>query len=408
MTKQSRIIIWSVLAGLVVILAVSISLTFPFSTSSTKTTTATSETIPSPSKSPTAAGTPLPSGFEPESASFVSSQTGFVLGIAHCTSGPCLTIARTQDGGTTWTSIPAPNISLTQDPNSKAPVSSVSKIRFVDIMDGYLFGPDLYVTHDGGTTWKKITLQGIPSSYVVTALETNGSNWYLTAGNPNAPTPSPDHLFISDGTSGVFTIERKPVLPAGARAEITANPYGAVLAATLNQNGNLFYQATGRTSWTQIKADCPVDLPANPLVALATPLPGSSTPQLVLGCGGGAGAGSQEKTVVKSADLTTFTSTSTEPPLSGDLEAIASPDGKTIAVAASSGATFLYVSIDSGTTWKTAISDSTFGGAPIHDLGFTTATQGFAVMGHATTAGTRTSTFLMTHDQGLSWQEITF
>ena len=415
MTKQSKILIWSVVAGLVVLVAAPIAITLGFSTLGTKSVTATKIAIPPASESPTVVASALPSGFEPESASFVSSDTGFVLGISHCASGSCLTIARTQDAGTTWSSIPAPNVSLTQPGEPNSPIGSVSKIRFLNINDGYLFGPDLYATHNGGTTWQKITLQGIPSSYVVTALETNGRNTYLIAVNPNV-SPSPNYLFISDVTTGLF-IKSKFVFPTGTPTQISTNPYGAVLTANnhgsvltplSSQIGILYYQATGTAGWTPIKAHCPGGLSANPVVALATPVLGSSTPQLILGCGGGAGAGSQEKTVVKSGDLKTTRRASARPPLGGILEAIASPDGKTIAVAASSGATFLYSSVDSGTTWKTAISDSTFGGAPIHDLGFTTPTQGFAVIGHANTAGNRTSIFLMTHDQGISWPEVLF
>ena len=415
MTKRSRIIIWSIVAGLVVLVAAPIAITFGFSTTSPKSTVATKIAIPPASETPTAVASPLPSGFEPESASFVSSRNGFVLGIANCTPGPCLTIARTQDGGMTWSSIPAPNISLTQPGDPKSSTDSVSKIRFLNINDGYLFGPDLYATHDGGTTWHKIILLGIAIGYQVNSLETNGSNTYLIASNPNV-SPSPNYLFISRATTDVF-VKNKTVFPTGTPTQILANPYGVILAADNHgsvltplsaQIGTLYYQATGTTTWTRIKARCPGGLSANPLVALATPVLGSSTPQLILGCGGGAGAGSQEKTVVKSGDLEITTPASARPPLGGILEGIASPDGKTIAVAASSGATFLYLSIDAGTSWKTAISDSTFGGAPIHDLGFTTPTQGFAVIGHATTAGNRTSILLMTHDQGISWPEVLF
>ena len=415
MTKRSRIIVWSIVAGLIVLVAAPIAFTFAFSTLRTKSVTATKIAISQASESPTVVTSALPSGFEPESPSFVSSDTGFVLGISHCASGSCVTIARTQDGGRTWTSIPAPDVSLTEPGNPKSSNGSVSKIRFLNINDGFLFGPGLYATHDGGTRWQKITLQGIPSSYVVTALESNGSNTYLIAVNPNV-SPSPNYLFISDAPTGLF-IKSKSVFPTGTPTQISANPYGAVLTANNHgsvltplsaQIGTLYYQATGTAIWTRIKAHCPGGLSADRLVALATPVLGSSTPQLILGCVGGAGAGSQEKTVVQSGDLKTTSPARARPPLGGILEAIASPDGKTIAVAASSGATFLYVSIDSGTTWKTAISDPTFGGAPIHDLGFTTPTQGFAVMGHATSAGNRTSIFLMTYDQGLSWPEIRF
>lgn len=403
MTEQKRKIIWLVLAGLVFALVALIG----FNLTSSKNSP---ETTPTGTTAPTA----LPSGFEPESASFISPQIGFVLGLAHCTSGSCLTIARTQDGGRTWLAIPSPNISLTQGNYSEATVTGVSKIRFADVRDGYLYGPDLYATHDGGATWQKLTLQGIPNPYVVSALETNGSETYLIAGTPNA-VPSPNYLYISKASSGAFT-QSKFIFPTGTPTQITVNAYGAVIAADnhgavlmpSNSNSDLFYQAAGTTSWTQIKAKCPAGLPTNPLVALAAPISGSTTPQLVLGCGGGVAAGSQEKTVVKSTDLTTSTPTRTQPPLSGGLEAIASPDGKTIAVGASSGATFIYVSTDGGASWQTAISDTTLGGSFVHDLRFITATQGSVVIGNATTAGTRTSIFLMTRDRGISWQEITF
>lgn len=399
MTKQKRMIIWSVLAGLVVVLVALIGFNLTSSKNSSKTPTIT---------------VPLPSGFEPESASFISPQIGFVLGLAHCTSGSCLTIARTQDGGRTWLAIPSPNISLTQGNYSEATVTGVSRIRFANVRDGYLYGPDLYATHDGGGTWQKLTLQGMPNPYVVTSLETNGSDTYLIAGTPNA-IPSPDYLYISKATSGAFT-QSKFIFPTGTPTQITVNPYGAVITADnhgglalLNDpKGNLYYQATGTTSWIQIKAKCPPGPPTNPLVALASPISGSNTPQLVLGCGGGAAAGSQEKTVVKSVDLTASTPTSARPPLGGILEAIASPDGQTIAVGASSGATFIYVSSDGGASWQTTFSDTTSGGSIVHDLVFINATQGFAVIGNATTPGTRTSAFLMTNDRGLSWHETTF
>ncbi len=415
MTKRSSIIIWSIVAGLVVLVAAPVAITLGFSTTSPKSATATKTAIPPASESPTEVGTALTLGFEPESASFVSADTGFVLGIGHCSSGSCVTIARTQDGGITWTSIPAPDVSLTQSGNPKSSTDAVSKIRFLNINVGYVFGPDLYATRDGGTTWRKIILLGIANGYQVTSLETNGNKTYLIASNPNV-SPSPNYLFISEATTGIF-IKSKSLFSTGTPTQISVNPYGAVLTADNHgavltplsaQIGILYFQATGTANWTRIKAHCLGGLSANPVVALATPVLGSSTPQLILGCGGGAGAGSQEKTVFESADMNTSRATPSRPPLNGILEAVASPDGVTIAVAASSGATFLYVSIDSGATWKTAISNSTLGGAPIHDLGFTTATQGFAVVGHAITGWTRTSTFVMTHDQGISWQEISF
>ena len=67
MTKQSKILIWSVVAGLVVLVAAPIAITLGFSTLGTKSVTATKIAIPPASESPTVIASALPSGFEPES-----------------------------------------------------------------------------------------------------------------------------------------------------------------------------------------------------------------------------------------------------------------------------------------------------------------------------------------------------
>ncbi len=270
-----------------------------------------------------------------------------------------------------------------------------------------MYGPDLYSTHDGGTSWQKVSLNGVPNSYGVTSLETNSTTTYLTAGNPNTAVPGADVLFSSPASQDNFTALSQPAFTPGWEPRVIANPYGVVIAVNDNK-GDLYFQPTGSTTWTHFNPDCLNGIPTNPLVALASPASGSSLPQIVLACGGDAGAGSQQKTIVKSSDLSTFATAPSNPPLGGILGNIASPNGQTIAVSASSGATFLYVSSNGGSSWQTVINNPNFGGAQIHDLGFTTDTQGFAVEGDATKAGVVSSTFIMTRDAGLSWQTIAF
>ncbi len=415
MTRQQRIVITSGVIALVIIIGVATYSLTSSTKSASPTTTTTTSTTSTTTTSTTAtvpavtapAGTPLPSGFEPESATFVSPTVGFVLGISNCTGAPCLTIARTEDAGKTWLSIPAPNIPLAQDPLQATNSASVSRIRFVSILDGYLYGPNLYATHDGGATWHKVTLPGMPSSYGITSLETNGTTTYLTAGNPNTAVPGTDMLYSSPAKQDSFTELQQPTFSPGWEPRVITNPYGVVVATNDNK-GDLFFQATGSSTWTHINPNCSNGIPTNPLVALATPASGSSTPQLVLACGGDAGAGTQQKTIVTTTDLSNFVAAPSQPPLGGILTDIASPDGKTIAVSASSGATFLYLSSNGGSSWQTVINNPNFGGAPIHDLGFTTNTQGFAVEGNATKAGEVTSTFIMTRNAGLTWQDVTF
>lgn len=415
MTKQMRVIIWSILAVLVVIPAVLIGLNL---TTSVKTPAP----IPTatPLVTPTATTiTPVGSvvgpetlaGFEPSSASFISSKIGFVFGVASCGPGSCPAIAKTKDGGKTWSLIQAP-VSLVRGGNLRNYADY--GMRFVDELNGYVYGPDLYTTHDGGTSWERTTLEGLRFPYEVLALETNGDQTYLITRTPNIQ-PSDNYLYVSMTPTSDF-VQSKYGFPTGTPTRIFVNAYGAVITANnsgalllpTDPNGYLYYQAPRTNTWTHLKTKCPGDFPGTPAAALASPVSESSTPQLILGCGGSIAAGSQNKTVLKSTDLTTFTQTKTDPPFWADLEAIASPDGKTIAVGASSAATLIYLSSDGGATWKTAFSDTTSGGWLVHDLVFISATQGFAVEGYATAAGTKTSAFLMTNDRGRTWQEITF
>jgi hypothetical protein len=357
-------------------------------------------------------GTPVPSGFQPDSASCVSAQTGFVLGLAQCQIDPvgghfCLTIARTQDGGKTWSSIPTPGADLVPAPTLNGSHNAVSRIKFTSVLDGYLYGPDLYATHDGGKTWKKLIIQGIPTAYGVSSLESTRSNTFIILARPDTALPGSDYLLSAIRNSDAFAIQKVPAVSTSATPQISANESG-LMFSTNRPTADFYYRADASTEWTRIQATCPGAFPSNPAFALATPRSGRSTPQLVLGCGSNPGAGSEDKTVIQSSDLKTFTPAKAKPPLGGILTGIASPDGQTIAVAAASGATFLYVSLNRGASWQTVLSDPNFGGAPIHDLSFVTRSLGVAVIGHATAANTKTSSALMTQDRGLSWKEFAF
>jgi hypothetical protein len=114
---------------------------------------------------------PVPHSFSPSSVTFVGTDTGWVIGQAgtpgQC-EGPdpdiCTSIARTDDGGKTWSGVPAP---VTGPPDGS---QGVSQIRFLDGSNGWAFGPELWATHDGGQTWKRTGTRGMR----VTALETRG------------------------------------------------------------------------------------------------------------------------------------------------------------------------------------------------------------------------------------------
>jgi hypothetical protein len=112
---------------------------------------------------------PVPPDFRPTSVTFIGPGTGWVIGQAgtpgHCATPYCTSMARTDNAGRTWAGVPAP---LTGAP---AGATGVSQVRFLNLNDGWAFGPELWVTHTGGQTWTQVYTHGLR----VTDLETVGS-----------------------------------------------------------------------------------------------------------------------------------------------------------------------------------------------------------------------------------------
>ena len=126
--------------------------------------TESSATVSRPSSSSIAA--PVPANFRPTSVTFIGTRTGWVIGQAstpgHCATQYCTSMARTDNAGQTWAGVPAP---LTGAPDGP---TGVSQIRFLNLQDGWAFGPELWVTHNGGQTWTQVGTHGLR----VTDLET--------------------------------------------------------------------------------------------------------------------------------------------------------------------------------------------------------------------------------------------
>jgi photosystem II stability/assembly factor-like uncharacterized protein len=122
-------------------------------------------TFPSPSAEPLL---PVPADFRPSSVTFVGTDTGWVIGQAgtpgQCATEFCTSVARTDDAGDSWTGVPAP---LTGAADG---ATGVSQIRFLNLDDGWAFGPQLWATHDGGQTWAQVDTHG----QRITDLETVG------------------------------------------------------------------------------------------------------------------------------------------------------------------------------------------------------------------------------------------
>ena len=127
-----------------------------------------------------------------------------MLGTSGCQS--CAGLEHTDDGGASWTPLPAPPVPLgwySQSPDA------VTNVYFADPSDGYLFGPGLETTHDGGQTWSSGALPPLTQvtgsdGYVFALSETSGGSgaslWRTT---PSSTTWSP---LAMPQTSGLFKL----------------------------------------------------------------------------------------------------------------------------------------------------------------------------------------------------------
>jgi hypothetical protein len=91
-----------------------------------------------------------PGLFEPYvlDLTWISEQTGWILAAVPCGGAVCPQIAKTLDDGRTWRVLPTPpgRAGCVQE-------SCVSRLAFADASTGYLFGPGLFRTTDGGRHW---------------------------------------------------------------------------------------------------------------------------------------------------------------------------------------------------------------------------------------------------------------
>jgi photosystem II stability/assembly factor-like uncharacterized protein len=104
-------------------------------------------------------------GFHVVGASFLSPDAGWVLGQAGCAG--CAALLRTADGGRHWSALAPPPAPIGYDATNSAQTGmdpkSVTDVSFADARDGFLYGPAMLVTHDGGQSWTRPPLPPVTS-----------------------------------------------------------------------------------------------------------------------------------------------------------------------------------------------------------------------------------------------------
>jgi photosystem II stability/assembly factor-like uncharacterized protein len=364
-----------------------------------KASPATSSAVP-------AGPAPVPGNFRPTSVTFVGPRTGWVIGQAltpgHCATQFCTSVARTDDAGRTWAGRPAPMA------GAAAGATGLSQIRFLNLEDGWAYGPQLYATHDGSKTWAPVDTGGLR----VTALETVGDRvfalWASCTGNGpayavnctrftlySAPAGGGAWAPVGSSTTGLTdgaASEAAELVLTGTRGYLLA-PGGALYAGPVDGGG----------PWKQVStlvSSCPVGqarADGQPTGAL---LGAVNSRDLLLACasassGANPSVSTQQKFIYSSPDGGVSWRQLSTAPSAGVAFGLAASPKESVVLATDQGIDLL----PSGeTSWQTA---TLRGGGPAGGFGYigmTTDEQGIALP-----ADPSAGTVWFTFDGGQTW-----
>ena len=350
--------------------------------------------------------TPVPGNFRPTSVTFVGTRTGWVIGQAltpgHCATQFCTSVARTDDAGKTWTGVPAPMTGAADG------ASGLSQIRFLDLTDGWAYGPQLFATHTGGRTWTQVDTGGLR----VTALETVGDRvfavWASCTGDGPAYGANCTRftLYSASATGGTWAPVGAPTtgLTNGTAREATELVLTGSRGYLLAPGGALYSgPVDGSGPWTRVSslvASCPVG-PARadgqPTGAL---LGAVNASDLLLACasassGTNPSVSTQQKFIYSSKNGGVSWEQMATAPAAGVAYGLAASPSESVMLATDQGIDLLPAG---EVTWRTA---NLRGGAPAGGFGYigmTTADQGIALP-----ADPSAGTVWFTFDGGQRW-----
>jgi len=339
--------------------------------------------------------------------SWVSAADGWALAAQPCVSGTCARLAHTTDGGLHWQALPNPPAQLQDGTVDCSKVACVSRVQFASPTVGYLYGPALLMTSDGGRTW-----HAQPGLQVET-LTIAGSQVYRVGydhlGCPGPCQPTLQRATI--GSSAWQPLISQLASSDGDTAQIVSSGSTLLLAMFGNPAQGVFdpavvyRSADGGATWQQSTDPCSsraadgksehdylTDLasaPAGFLAGLCSPPSGSGT------------------FVVTSSDGGQYWQAGTLPGVQAlALLAAASPTTLAVSTAATSGSgaftAQLLVTTDAGGHWTTVATETQQipqAGVPAW-LGFETPQTGTWISGP--------HSIWTTKDGGLHWTRTQF
>lgn len=182
---------------------------------------------------------------------WVSTEHGWALAsTGKCKGLGCTKVLTTTDGGRTWRAIGTIPAYL---PNCNGGCgqggATVERLRFVNDQDGYAFVPNLFVTTDGGVTWRE------EQGPMVDALEPIGDS-VVRISYTHTGCPGPCDLRVEEAEAGSNSWHTLTILGQGDSVQLVrqggqdlyvavfGNPAGGVIA-----HARLFISHDGGSTW---------------------------------------------------------------------------------------------------------------------------------------------------------------
>jgi len=344
-----------------------------------------------------ASGSPPPTGFEAQSASFVSARTGFVLGTRGCSILPCTALLeKTVNGGKTWTAVSAPAVSLVPR-FTTSPASAVSAVVFENATDGWLLGPGLWATTDGGKKWHQVT--AVPGE-VIDLVAADGE--VFASAEPTSGGLLKARLYESRVGGSKWTWVKK-VTPLNL---LTVFGHSVWAGSANGVTPALWTSTDSGKHWSRLSFRCPQgELTASGVAAASAsdvtiacsdesyPHPGESYKEVFTSSNGGR----TFHLVAKWSQV----------PVAGQVYGLAMAAGnpKVITLNAASGASYLDQSTNGGKTWKqNAYLD---GGLGFNDLAYVSATTGYVIHFYGTPVIATSDGLMKTVNAGKTWTTVT-
>jgi len=336
--------------------------------------------------------------------SWVDPHNGWALAQQPCTKGTCAVVARTIDGGDKWRELPA-TPALVPPTTGCTNEQCVNGIAFASLAVGYLYGPGMFMTTDGGQSWQpvtgpKVTSLAVGDGQVFRVVYTHG-------GCPGVCTPSLQAAPVGStawrtvlGPMSVSTATRFQILVS--RPDVYLVIYGNLAAGAGTQRARLYRSFNGGSTFQTLTDPCVGKLPIlHVLRALATApggvLEGVCMTRVI---------GSSGKYLITSTDAG-----STWQPLrslpTGTFGLISAASASRIATAtgpvvgSGTRTAKLLITSDGGATWRTAATDTfRLGTVAVAWLGFETSHVGWWVAD--------THNVFSTIDGGVHWSRKSF